>query len=421
MFFEARLRIRLLAGFCRLIVRTKVITIEFITRLEDSIVEVISKISESECLVDGIWCISILLWQIPHPPYVYNRLLKACCDGLIQASFRREYLEVVVEVLTLNSSANNRLKYETSLRYLDISRVFQSQYTRLVVMKLCIKNLLQISKKKNGRVETILMSLFHQQWFVTRLKEENTLFREEFLISLISEYFEEGADEVKDILDICHRLLDWNCNMKIEANIQTIKYTFDLYLMFLKSVNNKLGAEINSYLHEIMARINSQNINFLFKMKILTLLAGILTYEQLTQQLKTDFIEGELKPFMMPRHPKLIFTTEYALTQEGIIESSKEVEYIRNILNLLTILPNYYPEVAVAIDNLIIEYRDYLTVLEAINDSNKELISVLLELSDEPSITDVSRNLLLAVYQKTPEIPLLNSPNTFSYQLLNSS
>lgn len=85
----------------------------------------------------------------------------------------------------------------------------------------------------------------------------------------------------------------------------------------------KLGNEITSYLDEIIARINCQNINFLFKMKILTLLAGLLTYEQLTEQLKYDFIEGELKPFMMPKHPKMIFTASYAETSEGIIESAK--------------------------------------------------------------------------------------------------
>lgn len=66
--------------------------------------------------------------------------------------------------------------------------------------------------------------------------------------------------------------------MKVEANVQTIKFTFDLYLTFLKDSYIKLGNEITTYLDEIVARINSQNINFLFKMKILTLLAGLLTY-----------------------------------------------------------------------------------------------------------------------------------------------
>ena len=87
---------------------------------------------------------------------------------------------------------------------------------------------------------------------------------------------------MKDTLDICHRLLDWSCNMKVEANVATIKFTFDLYLRFLKDAYQKMGTEITSYLDEIIARINCQNISFLFKMKILTLLAGLLTYEQLT-------------------------------------------------------------------------------------------------------------------------------------------
>jgi hypothetical protein len=66
--------------------------------------------------------------------------------------------------------------------------------------------------------------------------------------------------------------------MKNPNNVQTIKYTFDLYLRFLKDAYLKLGKEISPYLQEIITRINEQNIYFLFKMKILTLLAGLLSY-----------------------------------------------------------------------------------------------------------------------------------------------
>lgn len=87
--FEARIRLRLLVGFCRLVVKTKVITIEFITKLEDSIVDLISKINELECIVDGITSLCILLRNIPHAPYIHNRLLRHCYRSLLMVHFRK--------------------------------------------------------------------------------------------------------------------------------------------------------------------------------------------------------------------------------------------------------------------------------------------------------------------------------------------
>jgi hypothetical protein len=51
---------------------------------------------------------------------------------------------------------------------------------------------------------------------------------------MISKYFEEGTNEVNDLLDICHRLLDWNCTTKSLQNVESVKFAFELYLIFLK-------------------------------------------------------------------------------------------------------------------------------------------------------------------------------------------
>lgn len=40
----------------------------------------------------------------------------------------------------------------------------------------------------------MVRSLFLQGWFVKFIKEEHDIFREEFLVALISEFFEEGTE-----------------------------------------------------------------------------------------------------------------------------------------------------------------------------------------------------------------------------------
>lgn len=57
----------------------------------------------------------------------------------------------------------------------------------------------------------------------------------------------DNKGEIKDLIDLCHRLLDWNCSCKEETHIPTIKFTFDLYLEFLKEAAVRLGSEIEKY------------------------------------------------------------------------------------------------------------------------------------------------------------------------------
>lgn len=80
---------------------------------------------------------------------------------------------------------------------------------------------------------------------------------------------------------------------------------------------------------------------------------------------------------MMPRNPKQIFSQQYANSLEGADESAKEVEYIRNIMTLLIVLPTKLTELMPVIDNLIAEYHSYLSKLEGMADANKELINTL--------------------------------------------
>jgi hypothetical protein len=174
-------------------------------------------------------------------------------------------------------------------------------------------------------------------------------------------------------------------------------------------------------MNEIINRINEQNIHFLFKMKILSLLSSLLSYEELKRDIRTDFIEGELRPFMMPKNPKQIFSLNYARTVEGQNESTKEVEYIKNILQLLAIMPTNYKELATPIDNLIAEYQGYLSKLESIEGCNRDLVNALFELEDSPVITEVSRNFLLASYKKTGELAIYHDPYPIVYTLFNNS
>lgn len=67
----------------------------------------------------------------------------------------------------------------------------------------------------------IILNIFHYTWFIDRVQEESDLFRCEFLISLLHAYFtfpnrlaHDNKSEIKDLLDLCHRLLNWSCSWK---------------------------------------------------------------------------------------------------------------------------------------------------------------------------------------------------------------
>lgn len=163
-----------------------------------------------------------ILTETKQSQHVFNRLLKNC-HFLVQSMFRLEYLPLLTTIVVLAEHCNNRLKYEISLRALEASRTFQQQYTRLVIMKCCLRNLYQISKQYPAKRESVIRSLFLQTWFIKFIKEEHDVFKEEFLMMMISEFFEEGTEELNDVLDICHRLLDWTCTSQ---NAEAVRFAF---------------------------------------------------------------------------------------------------------------------------------------------------------------------------------------------------
>jgi len=80
------------------------------------------------------------------------------------------------------------------------------------------------------------------------------------------------------VLDICHRLLDWNCSSQ---NVEAAKFAFDFYLRFLREAWQRLGHSITPNLNELVDRINQRNIHLLFKMKLMGLLAELLRHDEL--------------------------------------------------------------------------------------------------------------------------------------------
>lgn len=115
-------------------------------------------------------------------------------------------------------------------------------------MEAAVKNLYQISKEYTKKRDSVMVSLFLQKWFVSRIKDESDIFKEELLMAIISQYFQEGTNEILDVLDICHRLLDWDCSTKYPQNIDSVKFTFDLYLKFIKEAYLKHGKAVTPYL-----------------------------------------------------------------------------------------------------------------------------------------------------------------------------
>lgn len=68
---------------------------------------------------------------------------------------------------------------------------------------------------------------------------------------------------------------------------------------------------------------------------------------------------------MMPKNPKPIFSYQYSLTYDGEVESRKEIEEIKVIMELLTNVPKVHDQLAPQFDNTIFRYHNYLADLEA--------------------------------------------------------
>jgi hypothetical protein len=146
-----------------------------------------------------------------------------------------------------------RVKYFASIHFLEITSAIQQQLSRFIVYKFACREVIAITnrgaasqlkrgelreKKVNGLQGTnIILNIFHYSWFINRVKNESDLFRYEFLIALLHAYFTTGSPaavgnkaELKDLLDLCHFLLDWNYSSKEDTFIPTIKFAIDMYL-----------------------------------------------------------------------------------------------------------------------------------------------------------------------------------------------
>ena len=112
-----------------------------------------------------------------------------------------------------------------------------------------------------------------------------------------------------------------------------------MYLLFLREVANVLGEGVEKYIQELIERCNEPKMYVLFKFKLIATFVRLDCYKSLLTYSETkldlSFLEGEVSLFMMPKNPKPIFDLEYSLTADGEIESRKEIETIKVIMDLL--------------------------------------------------------------------------------------
>ena len=105
----------------------------------------------------------------------------------------------------------------------------------------CCRSIIEIGRQayRSNKDCNLLLNIFQYNWFIDRINQENDLFKSEFLIALLhafaSEQHPPSKQEVTDLIDLCHRLIDWKCTSKEETHIPTLKFAFDMYLNFLQS------------------------------------------------------------------------------------------------------------------------------------------------------------------------------------------
>lgn len=125
---------------------------------------------------------------------------------------------------------------------------------------------------------------------------------------------------------------------------------------------------------------------------------SIIPYSETKLNLEFPLAEADL--FMMPANHKPIFDYSYSLTIDGEIESRKEIETIKVIMEFLSSVEEAYKndeEKVQAVNSMVIKYHEYLSNLEMQKTSNKDLINCLQSLEADHYFTDCQRNFLLCL------------------------
>lgn len=204
---------------------------------------ILENVAECDVVLECFGCLAVLIAQ-EQAYYSRNQLLKRWVAVLAELAFKKEYLDYYIFLLEVSNfrpfQTPHRLAYSLAIISLEIGRNVQQQYTRFALyIRACI-NIIRVSRAAYAKSPAcnLLLNVFQFGWFIDRINQENDLFKSEFLISLLQAWAAEGGvggrQEVIDLVDLCHRLIDWKCTSKEETHIPTLKFAFDMYLSFLK-------------------------------------------------------------------------------------------------------------------------------------------------------------------------------------------
>lgn len=131
-----------------------------------------------------------------------------------------------------------KLRYLIALHSLELTRHIQQQFSRFVIYVRACRSLLEVAVEayRHKPEANFLLGIFQHGWFIDRINSENDLFKSEFLIGLLHAAADQKGcrQQITDLVDLCHRLIDWKCTSKEETHIPTLKFAFDMYLHFLE-------------------------------------------------------------------------------------------------------------------------------------------------------------------------------------------
>lgn len=433
---ESRVRVRGLLGICCLSSFFPGTDCELLELLGEEVLAVLENISECDVVLDCFSCLAALGRQ-EQPFHSRSRIVKRWADALMELPFRKEYLEHYLFLLEMAAEGGTgvprRLAYSLALHCLEAARPLQQQFSRLLVCLRGCRVVVGVARKAY-RVNpkcNLLLQLFEHGWFIERITQED-LFKSEFAAALLQQslaYPEPPtASHLLDLLDLASGLLDWRCSNKEETHFPTVKLAFEMYLQALGWACPLLqsgGAQgVETVVEGLVNRCNDASIYLFFKFKLALKLLCLEWYRGNHQYLKSkldlDLILKEVVTWMMPKNPKPIFSYQYSLTYDGEVESRKEIEEIKVIVELLTTVPKVHEQLAPQFENTILQYHAYLADLEAKEDANRELINCLQTLEADYYLNSSQRHFLLALLPSSPHLHSLNYETTLDQQLLFS-
>lgn len=188
--YEVRVRCRMLTGLALMLSHISEPLPELYDLLSKQVFLIMHNANEFDINLECFTSIKAIL-ALPISQSTRTSIIRNWAELLAELaySYKKEYLEFYVEILSEISIFKQcplKIKHSIATSYLELTSAFNQQLSRFIVYKLSCRSIVALMGSCSSNV---VMNFFQYTWFINRARDDSDLFRSEFLIMLLHEYF----------------------------------------------------------------------------------------------------------------------------------------------------------------------------------------------------------------------------------------